>query len=65
MSGDALEAVGPRKQARVIRTARLYLAEGGGPAATSYRFDVIAVTFYEDEQRPPRVVHIARAFETT
>lgn len=48
----------------MIRTARLYLAEGDAPPATSYRFDVVAVTFYEDEQRPPRLVHIVRAFET-
>jgi Holliday junction resolvase-like predicted endonuclease len=48
----------------VIRTARLFLAEGGLPAATSYRFDVVAVTFFDDDHRPPRVVHVAAAFET-
>ena len=63
-SGDPLEAIGVRKQQRVVRTARLYLAEGGGSGATAYRFDVVAVTFYEDD-RPPRVVHIPAAFETT
>jgi putative endonuclease len=61
--GDPLEAVGPRKQARVIRAARLFLSEET-IAATGYRFDVVAVTFY-DGAVPPRVVHIAGAFEVT
>jgi putative endonuclease len=59
--GDPLEAVGPRKQARVIRAARLYLNEET-VVATGYRFDVVAVTFYDGGQ-PPRVVHIRGAFE--
>lgn len=63
-TGDPLEAIGPRKQQQVIRTARLYLAEGGPPGVTAYRFDVVAVTFYDDD-RPARVVHIPAAFETT
>lgn len=61
--GDALEAVGTRKQARVIRAARLYLTSET-VNATGYRFDVVAVTFQEDG-RPPRVVHIPAAFEVT
>jgi putative endonuclease len=59
--GDPLEAIGPRKQARVIRAARLYLNEET-VVATGYRFDVVAVTFY-DGGEPPRVVHIPGAFE--
>lgn len=61
--GDALEAVGPRKRARVIRAARLYLS-AETVDATGYRFDVVAVTFL-DEGQPPRVVHIPAAFEVT
>ena len=64
-TGDPLEAIGPRKQQQVIRTARLYLAEAERPShVTGYRFDVVAVTFYTDD-RPPHVVHIPAAFETT
>jgi putative endonuclease len=58
--GHPLEAIGPRKQAQVIRAARLYLDEER-PAASSYRFDVVGVTFFEDG-RPPDCVHIADAF---
>jgi putative endonuclease len=64
-TGDPLEAIGPRKQQQVIRTARLYLAEATTPpGVTGYRFDVVAVTFYGDS-RPPQLVHIPAAFETT
>jgi putative endonuclease len=65
-SGDPLEAIGLRKQARVIRTARLYLSEvpAVSPAPTAYRFDVVAVTFFLDS-REPHIVHIPGAFETT
>jgi len=64
-TGDPLEAIGPRKQQQVIRTARLYLSEvPAAPGVTGYRFDVVAVTFYTDD-RPPHVVHIPAAFETT
>ena len=64
-SGDPLETVDGRKQARVIRGARLFLSSEAAlfTAATAYRFDVVGVTFYEDG-RPPRLVHIASAFET-
>ena len=63
-AGDPLETVNARKQARVARAARLYLSQTDPPPprATAYRFDVIAVTFFED-QRDPRVVHVASAFE--
>jgi putative endonuclease len=60
--GHPLEAVTPRKRAHVIRAARLYLAEET-PRATGYRFDVVAVTFWDDG-RPPDVVHVPNAFET-
>jgi putative endonuclease len=59
--GHALEAITPRKRARVIRAARLYL-DAESPAAAGYRFDVVAVTFWDDG-RDPDVVHIANAFE--
>ncbi len=62
-SGDPLETVNARKQAQVVRVARSYLAEASQPAA-AYRFDVIAVTFFDDG-REPRLVHIQAAFETS
>lgn len=65
LRGDPLEAVNPRKQAQVIRAARHYLTlEPTMASASAFRFDVVAVTFFEDG-RPPRVVHIARAFEVS
>jgi putative endonuclease len=62
-SGDPLETVTLQKQAQVIRTARLYLSETEPTAVSGYRFDVVAVTFFDDAIAP-RVVHIAAAFET-
>ena len=59
--GHPLEAITPQKRARVIRMARLYLA-AETPAAAGYRFDVIAVTFWNDP-RPPDLTHIPNAFE--
>ena len=56
-----LEAITPHKRARVIRAARLYL-DAEAPAADGYRFDVVAVTFWDDG-RQPDVVHIPNAFE--
>ena len=62
-SGDPLETIDARKRARVIRAARLYLSLGDEPTgATGYRFDVVAITFFEDH-REPRIVHIPGAFE--
>ena len=62
-SGDPLETVTLQKQAQVIRTARLYLSETEPMTVSGYRFDVVAVTFFA-EPIPPRVIHIAGAFET-
>ena len=59
--GHPLEAITAHKRARVIRAARLYLA-AETPSADGYRFDVVAVTFWEDG-RPPEIVHIPNAFE--
>ena len=59
--GHALEAITPRKRARVVRAARLYL-DAETPAADGFRFDVVAVTFWDDG-RQPDVVHIPNAFE--
>lgn len=59
--GHPLEAITPQKRARVIRVARLYLAEET-PTASAYRFDVVAVTFWPDD-RPPDLVHIPDAFQ--
>ena len=59
--GHPLESITPQKRARVIRAARLYL-DAEAPRATAYRFDVVAVTFWDDG-RSPDVVHIRDAFE--
>ena len=59
--GHPLEAITPHKRARVIRAARLYLDQET-PAASGYRFDVVAVTFWTDG-REPDVVHVPHAFE--
>lgn len=59
--GHPLEAITPHKRARVIRAARLYLA-AESPSAAGYRFDVVAVTFWEGE-RPPEIVHVPDAFQ--
>jgi len=61
--GHALESITPRKQAQVIRAARLYLAEVP-TAARAFRFDVVAVTFDPDGRAPPVVLHLPAAFET-
>ena len=64
-SGDPLETVDARKRARVIRAARLYLAEEPAlSGVTGYRFDVVAVVF-DEHGHPARVVHVPSAFETT
>ncbi|MES1157502.1 MAG: YraN family protein [Haliangium ochraceum] len=62
-SGDALEAISPRKRAQVVRLARLYLATES-LAASAYRFDVVAVTFSQDDASPT-LIHIPAAFETS
>jgi putative endonuclease len=59
--GHALETITPQKRARVARVARLYL-DAETPSARGFRFDVVAVTFWDDG-RSPDVVHIANAFE--
>jgi len=59
--GHPLEAITAHKRARVIRAARLYLA-AETPSAEAYRFDVVAVTFWQDG-RSPEIVHIPNAFE--
>jgi putative endonuclease len=59
--GHPLETITAHKRARVIRAARLYLA-AETPSAEAFRFDVVAVTFWEDG-RPPEIIHIPNAFE--
>jgi putative endonuclease len=60
--GHPLESITLEKQRRVIRSARLYLADTPTPAA-AYRFDVIAVTFDPEGILEPDLVHIPNAFE--
>jgi putative endonuclease len=62
--GHPLETITPEKQRRVIRSARLYLAELAAPAA-GYRFDVVAVTFDPEGHAAPELVHIPAAFEVS
>jgi len=59
--GHALETITPQKRARVVRAARLYL-DAETPAAAGFRFDVVAITYWDDG-RAPAVVHIPNAFE--
>jgi putative endonuclease len=60
--GHPLEAVSGWKRARVIRAARLYLAEEA-PTASGYRFDVVGVLFSEGAEA--RCFHVPDAFDTT
>ncbi|MEW5761753.1 MAG: ribonuclease HII [Bacillota bacterium] len=53
------ESVGPRKQARLRRLAKLFLAENRVPAA-GFRFDVLAVTWNPDGI--PHIEHFKNAF---
>ncbi len=54
-------AVGPRKQLRIRRLAREWLAEGSAPSGVAgYRFDVVGVSFRGD--RLADVDHIRNAF---
>ena len=61
--GHPLESITPQKQARVVRSARLYLGEVPTTGASAYRFDVVAVTFDPDGRDAPAIVHIPDAFE--
>ena len=62
--GHPLEAVGSRKQARVIRAARIYLASGDDlhHPGSDFRFDVVGVLFPSDGGDPV-LDHIENAFE--
>jgi putative endonuclease len=62
--GHPLESITVEKRRRVIRSARLYLAETPTPAA-GYRFDVVAVTFDPEGEGEPELVHIPNAFEVS
>ena len=59
--GHPLETITAQKRARIIRAARLYLA-AEAPSAAAYRFDVVGITFREDDG-PPEIVHLPNAFE--
>ncbi len=60
--GHPLESITVEKQRRVIRSARLYLADTP-TAATGYRFDVVAITFDPEGHAEPELVHLPNAFE--
>ena len=59
--GDPLESITARKRARVIRAARMFLDSETVPA-TGYRFDVVGVTFFDDD-REPELTYVPAAFE--
>jgi putative endonuclease len=59
--GHPLEAVTLRKQAQVVRSARIYLNEEKWQAS-GFRFDVVGVTFWTDG-RAPRLDYVPNAFE--
>jgi len=58
-AGTPLESVDGRKQARVARVARHYLA-ARGHRERDVRFDVVGVRF---DAEPPAIEHVAGAFE--
>jgi len=62
--GHPLESITVDKRRRVIRSARLYLAEAPSPAI-GYRFDVVAITFDPEGHAEPELVHLPNAFEVT
>jgi putative endonuclease len=59
--GHPLEAVTLRKQAQVVRSARIYLNEERWQAS-GFRFDVVGVTFWTDG-RAPRLDYVPNAFD--
>lgn len=62
--GDPLEAVTPKKQARVRLTAEQYLAEKGENFAVDFdemRFDVVGILLLPGTRRP-KVRHVEDAF---
>ena len=61
--GHPLEAVSARKQAQVIRAARLYL-DAEAPHASGYRFDVVGVLFSATGGEA-QLFHVPNAFDTT
>jgi len=58
--GLAAEAVGPRKQMRILAAARAWLAEHPSDASRSVRFDVVAF-----DGEPPRASWIRGAFDAS
>ncbi len=62
--GDPLEAVTPRKQARIRRTAERYLAEKGASFADGFeevRFDVVGILLLGAGKKP-EIRHVEDAF---
>lgn len=60
-TGHPVEAVGPEKQRRLTRLAVTFLKQHGLLEAPA-RFDVVAVTWPED-QRQPTIEHFVDAFD--
>lgn len=58
-AGTPLESVDPRKQARVTRVARHFLA-ARGLLDRDVRFDVVGIRF---DREPPAIEHLPAAFD--
>jgi putative endonuclease len=58
--GHPVETIDARKRSRVRRAAIMYI-DAERPQTPLFRFDVIGVTFAQDEA-PPEIVHIEDAF---
>ncbi len=61
--GHPLETITPRKRAKIIRAARLYLDEVRPSPTAGYRFDVVGVVFEPDGELR-ECLHIPDAFQT-
>nr|WP_321981071.1 YraN family protein [uncultured Cohaesibacter sp.] len=58
---DALYAITPRNQGRIVAAASHYIAESEEEPASSYRFDIMA--FAKGAGPAPRWTHLESAFE--
>nr|WP_319486908.1 YraN family protein [uncultured Cohaesibacter sp.] len=58
---DALYAITPRNQARIVAAAGHYIAQFEDQSVDSYRFDIMA--FAKGDHAVPRWSHIESAFE--
>lgn len=60
---EALYAITPRNQARIITAAQTYIAQEMPEAVDTYRFDVLAFAAGSGDGKEPLWRHIESAFE--